>query len=91
MNERRCLGVIGYNIANGDISGFWAKAVIFAIGGQTFLHAALFCSCHVAPRDIVARAIQTEIDQGRGFNKEYVHLELMHLGAKKIKEPIPVS
>ncbi len=43
----------------------------------------------LAPRDIVARAIQTEVDGGRGFKDEYVHLDLTHLGAERIKERLP--
>ena len=43
----------------------------------------------LAPRDIVARAIQTEIDQGRGFEDSYVHLDLTHLGREKIMERLP--
>lgn len=43
----------------------------------------------LAPRDIVSRAIQSEIDEGRGFENEYVHLDLTHLGADKIKEKLP--
>ena len=43
----------------------------------------------LAPRDIVARAIQTEINEGRGFDGGYVHLDLIHLGAAKIKERLP--
>jgi succinate dehydrogenase / fumarate reductase flavoprotein subunit len=43
----------------------------------------------LAPRDIVARAVQTEINEGRGFGGGYVRLELMHLGAQKIKERLP--
>lgn len=43
----------------------------------------------LAPRDIVARAIETEINQGRGFEGGYVNLELMQIGAKKIKERLP--
>jgi succinate dehydrogenase / fumarate reductase flavoprotein subunit len=37
----------------------------------------------------VARAIKTEINEGRGFDGGYVNLELMHLGAGKIKERLP--
>jgi len=40
----------------------------------------------VAPRDIVARAIETEIAEGRGFPGGYVHLDLRHLGEKLILE-----
>ena len=44
----------------------------------------------LGPRDIVARAIAREIKEGHGFRDasglEYVHLDLRHLGAEKIKE-----
>jgi succinate dehydrogenase / fumarate reductase flavoprotein subunit len=43
----------------------------------------------LAPRDIVARAIQTEVDAGRGFENEYVRLDLTHLGAARIQERLP--
>ncbi|MBS4021339.1 MAG: FAD-binding protein [Dethiobacter sp.] len=43
----------------------------------------------LGPRDIVARSIQTEIDEGRGFPGDYVHLDLRHLGEKKILELLP--
>jgi succinate dehydrogenase / fumarate reductase flavoprotein subunit len=39
----------------------------------------------LASRDVVSRAIATEIAEGRGFPGEYVHLELMHLGKEKIE------
>jgi succinate dehydrogenase / fumarate reductase flavoprotein subunit len=43
----------------------------------------------LAPRDIVARAIQTEVDEGRGFDNEYVQLDLTHLGAERIRTRLP--
>ena len=43
----------------------------------------------LAPRDIVARAIQSEINEGRGFEGGYVNLELMHIGERNIKERLP--
>jgi succinate dehydrogenase / fumarate reductase flavoprotein subunit len=43
----------------------------------------------LAPRDIVARSIQTEVDEGRGFDNEYVHLDLTHLGAERIQGRLP--
>ncbi len=43
----------------------------------------------LAPRDIVARSIQTEINEGRGINGQYVHLDLRHLGGEKIMERLP--
>ncbi len=44
----------------------------------------------LAPRDITSRSIQTEINEGRGIDgKDYVHLDLRHLGAEKILERLP--
>ena len=41
----------------------------------------------LAPRDMVSRAIYTEIKEGRGINgQDYVHLDLTHLGEKKLAE-----
>jgi succinate dehydrogenase / fumarate reductase, flavoprotein subunit len=39
----------------------------------------------LASRDVVSRAIWTEVKEGRGFPGNYVHLELMHLGREKIE------
>ncbi len=154
VDKDRCTGLAGYNIANGRIDGFLAKAVIFATGGYGRIYrrstnsiintgsgcavayragAALedmeFVQFHpttlygtnilitegargeggfltnkngerfmkrysphlldLAPRDIVARAIQTEINEGKGFEGGYVNLELMHIGERNIKERLP--
>lgn len=43
----------------------------------------------LAPRDIVSRSIATEIEEGRGFENAYVHLDLRHLGKEKIMERLP--
>ena len=44
----------------------------------------------LAPRDVVARSIQTEIDEGRGIDgKAFVHLDLRHLGQQLIEERLP--
>jgi succinate dehydrogenase / fumarate reductase flavoprotein subunit len=41
----------------------------------------------LAARDVVSRAILTEVREGRGIGgKDYVHLDLTHLGEKKILE-----
>lgn len=34
----------------------------------------------LAPRDVVSRAIATEIAEGRGIEEAYVHLDISHLG-----------
>jgi succinate dehydrogenase / fumarate reductase flavoprotein subunit len=57
--------------------------------GKRFLVDYAPSAMELAPRDIVARAIQTEIDQGRGFEDEFVHLDLRHLGQEKIKKRLP--
>lgn len=44
----------------------------------------------LGPRDMISRAIQTEINEGRGINgKDYVYLDLRHLGKEKIRERLP--
>lgn len=44
----------------------------------------------IAPRDIVSRSIQTEINEGRGIDgKDYVHLDIRHLGKEKIMTLLP--
>jgi succinate dehydrogenase / fumarate reductase flavoprotein subunit len=43
----------------------------------------------LAARDVVSRAILTEVREGRGIGgKDYVHLDLTHLGEKKITEKL---
>ncbi|HLD76216.1 MAG TPA: FAD-binding protein, partial [Candidatus Norongarragalinales archaeon] len=43
----------------------------------------------LAPRDVVARSIAQEIREGRGFDNEYVHLDLTHLGKAHLLEKLP--
>ncbi|MGC8852103.1 MAG: FAD-dependent oxidoreductase [Hydrogenobacter sp.] len=46
----------------------------------------------LAPRDMVSRAIEYEIREGRGVGEgtsAYVYLDLRHLGEEKIKERLP--
>ncbi|MFW6041068.1 MAG: FAD-dependent oxidoreductase [Thermoplasmatota archaeon] len=43
----------------------------------------------LAPRDIVARAIIKEVEEGRGYENEYVNLDLTHLGEERINERLP--
>lgn len=48
----------------------------------------------LAPRDIISRAMTREIEAGRAFPSEnglpYLHLDLTHLGAKRIHERLPL-
>jgi len=57
--------------------------------GQRFMDKYAPEKMELAPRDIVARAIRTEINEGRGFEDEYVHLDLRHLGKEKIMKRLP--
>jgi succinate dehydrogenase / fumarate reductase flavoprotein subunit len=44
----------------------------------------------LASRDVVARAINSEIREGRGINgKKYVYLDATHLGAEVIEKKLP--
>jgi len=43
----------------------------------------------LAPRDLVARSVQQEINEGRGFADGCVRLDLRHLGAEKITVRLP--
>ncbi len=154
VDDGKCLGVVVYDLASGEIIPIKARAVIFATGGYgrvylkttnafinhgsgigiayqagvplkdlefvQFHPTSLFgknilitegargeggyllnnqgkrfmedyapTAMELAPRDIVARAIQTEVDAGRGYEKEYVHLDLRHIGAEMIKKRLP--
>jgi len=57
--------------------------------GERFMARYAESAMELAPRDIVARAIQTEVNEGRGFEGGFVHLDLRHLGADKIKSRLP--
>jgi succinate dehydrogenase / fumarate reductase flavoprotein subunit len=57
--------------------------------GERFMKTYAAKAMELAPRDIVARSIQTEINEGRGYDNEYVLLDLRHLGREKIMERLP--
>jgi len=57
--------------------------------GERFMERYAANMMELAPRDIVARSIQTEINEGRGFEGGYVHLDLRHLGREKIMARLP--
>ncbi len=60
--------------------------------GERFMKRYAPDKMELAPRDIVSRAIETEIREGRGVGegaRAYVYLDLRHLGEEKINERLP--
>ena len=53
--------------------------------GERFMERYAPAKMELASRDVISRAIQTEIDEGRGIDG-YIHLDLRHLGAELIME-----
>ncbi len=63
--------------------------LLFNSKGERFMGDYAPSVMELAPRDIVARAIQTEVNEGRGFEGGYVQLDIRHLGADVIKSRLP--
>ncbi len=58
--------------------------------GERFMERYAPDKLELAPRDLVSRSIQTEINEGRGIGgKGYVSIDLRHLGAEKIMTRLP--
>jgi succinate dehydrogenase / fumarate reductase, flavoprotein subunit len=58
--------------------------------GEYFMERYMPTLKDLAPRDIVSRCIIQEINEGRGVDgKDYVYLDVRHLGAKVIAEKLP--
>jgi len=58
--------------------------------GERFMSKYAPKAMELAPRDITSRSITTEVLEGRGIGgKDYVYLDLRHLGAAKIMETLP--
>jgi succinate dehydrogenase / fumarate reductase flavoprotein subunit len=58
--------------------------------GERFMERYAPTLLDLAPRDMVSRAIYMELRAGRGIGgKDYVHLDLTHLGKKVIDEKLP--
>jgi succinate dehydrogenase / fumarate reductase flavoprotein subunit len=62
--------------------------------GERFMDKYAPSKMELAPRDMVSRAEMTEILAGNGFpgpdGKDYLHLDLTHLGAEKINSRLPL-
>jgi succinate dehydrogenase / fumarate reductase flavoprotein subunit len=57
--------------------------------GKRFMNRYAPEKMELAPRDVVSRAIQSEIREGRGIDGDYVYLDLTHLGEALIQERLP--
>ena len=57
--------------------------------GERFMKHYAPKSADLAPRDVVARSIEQEIMEGRGYDGGYILLDLTHLGAERIMERLP--
>src|SRR5438067_8475506 len=58
--------------------------------GEYFMERYMPTLKDLAPRDIVSRCMLQEVREGRGIDgKDYVYLDLTHLGAKTIAEKLP--
>jgi succinate dehydrogenase / fumarate reductase flavoprotein subunit len=62
--------------------------------GDRFMSEYAPSKLELAPRDLISRSEQIEIEAGRGFEGpnglDYIHLDLRHLGAKKINDRLPL-
>ena len=59
--------------------------------GERFMERYAPSAKDLASRDVVSRSIYTEVKEGRGCgpNKDYVYLQVSHLGAEVIKKRLP--
>ncbi len=60
--------------------------------GERFLARYVPGKMELGPRDIISRAMVTEFESGRGFHSsygDYMHLDVRHLGERKINEKLP--
>ena len=62
--------------------------ILYNEGGERFMfeHGYANNAGELASRDVVSRAELTEVNEGRGIEDEYVHLDMRHLGEERITD-----
>ncbi|WP_129113361.1 FAD-binding protein [Halegenticoccus tardaugens] len=60
--------------------------ILYNVEGERFMfeHGYANNDGELASRDVVSRAELTEVNEGRGIEDEYVHLDMRHLGEERI-------
>ncbi|HEU5294407.1 MAG TPA: succinate dehydrogenase flavoprotein subunit [Burkholderiaceae bacterium] len=66
-------------------------AILRNIDGERFMERYAPTLKDLAPRDFVSRCMDQEIKEGRGCgpNKDYIHLDMTHIGVKDILKRLP--
>jgi len=66
-------------------------AILRNVNGERFMERYAPTLKDLAPRDFVSRCMDQEIKEGRGCgpNKDYIHLDMTHIGVKDILKRLP--
>ena len=66
-------------------------AILRNVNGERFMERYAPTLKDLAPRDFVSRCMDQEIKEGRGCgpNKDYIHLDMTHIGAADIMKRLP--